>query len=67
MSGFQKLGEDVEAKSCYEAILLRDKLHVPALKGVAETCLQQAKQYYRQNLLGLARDGAQCALDKLAM
>lgn len=38
---------------------------MPALKGLAETCIAQAKRYKREQMIGLGRDCAQYALDKL--
>lgn len=40
---------------------------MPALKGLAATCLSLAKEHDRNQLWGLSRDCAQYALDKLTV
>ncbi|RZC41781.1 tetratricopeptide repeat protein 37, partial [Asbolus verrucosus] len=61
----QILGEYTEARSNFEEILLSNKYYVPALIGMAETCLLQAKACFRNQRLGMSRDHAQVAADKL--
>lgn len=39
--------------------------YVPALKGLAETCLAMAGDYETRQLLGRARDNIQSAIDSL--
>ncbi|GJQ65964.1 hypothetical protein Trydic_g4060 [Trypoxylus dichotomus] len=63
----QILGQLAEARRDFEAIIREDRTFVPALKGVAVTCLNQAKEYQKNQLWGLARDCAQYALDKLTV
>ncbi|KAJ8978706.1 hypothetical protein NQ317_015954 [Molorchus minor] len=41
--------------------------YVPALKGLAETCMCLARECYRDQRLGTARDQAQSAVDKLTV
>lgn len=54
-----------EARADFESILLENESFVPALKGFAETCILHARYYRMEQMTGLARDSAQCALDKL--
>ncbi|XP_018320873.1 tetratricopeptide repeat protein 37 [Agrilus planipennis] len=59
------LGQYAEARADFEALLSTNQKYVPALKGLAETCLNQAKLYNKNQLLGLTRDCCQCALENL--
>lgn len=61
------LGHYAEARTDFEEILLSNRHYVPALKGLAETCLSQTRECYKDQRLGTARDHAQVALDKLVM
>lgn len=61
----QVLGQYVEARVNFEDILVDNCDYVPALKGLAETCILQARRYRQEQIIGLARDCAQYALDKL--
>jgi superkiller protein 3 len=61
----QILGEFTEARLDFEEILKSNKFYVPALKGMAETCLLQAKDCFRDQRLGTSRDYAQIAADNL--
>lgn len=40
---------------------------MPALVGLAETCVCQANEYYKEHRLGRAKDCAQTAVDNLIM
>lgn len=40
---------------------------MPALKGLAETCLSLAETRFQQQLLGCARDNAQLGIDMITM
>lgn len=40
---------------------------MPALKGLAETCLSLAESRFQQQLLGCARDNAQLGIDMITM
>ncbi|XP_008195456.1 superkiller complex protein 3 [Tribolium castaneum] len=61
----QILGEFAEARLEFEEILKFNKFYVPALKGMAETCLLQARHCYKDQRLGTSRDHAQVATDHL--
>ncbi|KAJ8948114.1 hypothetical protein NQ318_008467, partial [Aromia moschata] len=61
------LGQNLEAKEDFEEILRENGQYVPALKGLAETCMCQARECYRDQRLGTARDYVQVALDKLSI
>ncbi|KAB0804312.1 hypothetical protein PPYR_01282 [Photinus pyralis] len=63
----KKLGDFVEAHCDYESILRSNKHYVPALKGLAETCIMQARQFTRDQRLGIARDYAEKALDMVTV
>nr|XP_022913012.1 tetratricopeptide repeat protein 37 [Onthophagus taurus] len=62
----QILGLFKEAKEQYQGVLFNNKQYIPALKGLAETYLGEAKEFNRNQLWGLARDSAQLALDTLS-
>lgn len=57
----------MEARSEFENVLSKkENVHyVPALKGLAETCMNQADGYKSLQMIGMARDCAQLALDKI--
>lgn len=57
------LGEFAVARTKFEAILKDNKSYVPALKGLAETCMYQAKQCFNEQRLGTAKDHAQYAVE----
>ncbi|XP_018572028.1 tetratricopeptide repeat protein 37, partial [Anoplophora glabripennis] len=61
------LGHFAEAQVNFEEILLSNEHYVPALKGFAETCIYQAKECYKDQRLGTARNYAQLALEKLIL
>ncbi|XP_017785314.1 PREDICTED: tetratricopeptide repeat protein 37 [Nicrophorus vespilloides] len=61
------LNEYEEARSVFENVLNFNKNYVPALKGIAETCYYQGKNYHRQQLHGLARDCVQYSIDKITV
>ncbi|KAI4467992.1 superkiller 3 protein-related [Holotrichia oblita] len=63
----QILGQLAEGRSDFEILIKENRSFVPALKGIAVTCLNQAKEYQKSQLWGLARDCAQYALDKLTI
>ncbi|KAK9737501.1 Tetratricopeptide repeat [Popillia japonica] len=63
----QILGQLAEGRSDFEILIKENRSYVPALKGIAVTCLNQAKEYQKSQLWGLARDCAQYALDKLTI
>ncbi|KAK5647507.1 hypothetical protein RI129_002399 [Pyrocoelia pectoralis] len=63
----KNLGNYVEAHYDYQLILQTNKQYVPALKGLAETCILQAKQFKRDQRLGMARDYAEKALDMITI
>ncbi|XP_003703191.3 superkiller complex protein 3 [Megachile rotundata] len=54
-----------EAKTDFENLLLDEPNYIPALKGMAETCLALAKEYISKQLLGRAKDYLQRAMDNL--
>ncbi|KAF5303636.1 hypothetical protein FQA39_LY09883 [Lamprigera yunnana] len=58
------LGEFSEAIVDYENTLNSNSLYVPALKGLAETYILQARQCRKSRKLGLARQYAEYALNK---
>ncbi|XP_043287531.1 tetratricopeptide repeat protein 37 [Venturia canescens] len=59
------LGQHDEAKEDFGNVLSQEPRYIPALKGLAETCLGLAKGNARQQLLGRARRNAQKAADSL--
>lgn len=64
-SHFQTLGNYVGSKEVFQSILEKMGHYVPALKGLAETCLRMATEYETRQLLGRARDNIQSAVDSL--
>ncbi|KAK4885213.1 hypothetical protein RN001_001484 [Aquatica leii] len=56
------LGDFSEACKDYQTILCSNKSYIPALKGLAETFICQARQYKKNQRLGIARDVAENAL-----
>ncbi|CAG9862355.1 unnamed protein product [Phyllotreta striolata] len=54
-----------EARCEFMEILSKNERYIPALKGLAETSLNQAWECYRAQRLGTARDHAQSAIDNL--
>lgn len=61
------LSQYQEARIDFETILKTNKKYILALKGLAETCMNQARFYRRCQLIGRARDCAQDALDNVTM
>ncbi|KAH1001196.1 hypothetical protein HUJ04_013439 [Dendroctonus ponderosae] len=61
------LGDYVEAQADFEAILTRSNQYVPALKGLSETCLCQARECLKNQRLGAARDFVQDAVNKVTL
>ncbi|XP_015592231.1 tetratricopeptide repeat protein 37 [Cephus cinctus] len=59
------LSQHIEAKQDFEHVLQQEPSYIPALKGLAETCLGLAKEYMQQRLLGRVRDNIQQATDYL--
>ncbi|XP_050293501.1 tetratricopeptide repeat protein 37 isoform X2 [Anthonomus grandis grandis] len=59
------LGEYPDAQKDFENILTEHPNYVPALKGLSETSLCQAKDCLRDQRLGTARDYAQSAVNKV--
>lgn len=57
----------MDARKDFEQILLLNAKYLPALKGLAETCLKQGEIYQKNQLFGLARDCTQNALDNITM
>lgn len=47
--------------------MINNKQYVPALKGLSETCLIQARKYARMQLLGLARDWAEDSVNTVTL
>ncbi|XP_056637029.1 tetratricopeptide repeat protein 37 [Diorhabda sublineata] len=60
------LGLYDEAKADFLDIILKNEQYLPALKGLAETCIYQAKECYRDQRLGSAQTHAQKALNYLS-
>jgi hypothetical protein len=58
----QLLGQLVEAEEEFKHVLKSFPDYVPALKGLGETYLCQAKEYLTQQLIGRARDKCETAL-----
>ena len=63
----QILGEFAEAKCDFEHILKTDPLYVPALKGMVETCLLKAREFFKNQRLGSCRDYVQCTVTHLVV
>ncbi|XP_066601814.1 superkiller complex protein 3 [Prorops nasuta] len=61
------IGKFDEAKMDFEQILHQKPCFVTALKGLAETCLNLAKQNLDKKLFGRARDNLQEAIDNLTV
>ncbi|XP_066249141.1 superkiller complex protein 3 isoform X2 [Euwallacea similis] len=61
------LGEYAEAQADFENILLNNSSYVPALKGLGETYLCRARECYKDQRIGTARDYAQKAANKLTL
>ncbi|XP_066150901.1 tetratricopeptide repeat protein 37 isoform X2 [Euwallacea fornicatus] len=61
------LGEYAEAQVDFENILVNNRSYVPALKGLGETYLCRAKECYKDQRIGTARDYAQKAANKLTL
>ncbi|KAK0096871.1 hypothetical protein PV326_004037 [Microctonus aethiopoides] len=59
------LGRHVEAKEAFIEVLKQEQHYIPALKGLAETCLGLAKENSLQQLLGRAQRNIQQAVDSL--
>ncbi|XP_017884078.1 tetratricopeptide repeat protein 37 [Ceratina calcarata] len=59
------VGQYDEAKKDFESILSTEPGYIPALKGLAETCLALAKVYTNRKLLGRANDYLQQAINSL--
>lgn len=53
------------SKEVFQSILEKMGHYVPALKGLAETCLAMASEYETWQLLGRARDNIQSAIESL--
>ena len=61
------IGQYNEAKKDFEQILINKSCYIPALKGLAETCLALAKDYTAKQLLGRVNDYLQQAMDSLTV
>ncbi|KAG5897490.1 hypothetical protein JTB14_031114 [Gonioctena quinquepunctata] len=61
------LGLYAEAKSEFEEVLFTNGQYVPALKGIAETCMSLAKNCYQDQRLGTSRDHVQAAVNHLTL
>lgn len=61
----QIIGQYNEAKNDFEHILIYESHYIPALKGLAETCLALAKEYTAKQFLGRANDCLQQAMNSL--
>ncbi|XP_034950354.1 tetratricopeptide repeat protein 37 [Chelonus insularis] len=59
------LGRHEQAKEAFMQVLSQEQRYIPALKGLAETCLGLAKENSRNQLLGRARRHCQQAADCL--
>ncbi|XP_057320439.1 SKI3 subunit of superkiller complex protein [Microplitis mediator] len=59
------LGRHDEAKEAFTQVLSQEQRYIPALKGLAETCLGLAKENASKQLLGRARRNCQQAIDSL--
>ncbi|KAF7996121.1 hypothetical protein HCN44_010377 [Aphidius gifuensis] len=59
------LGRHEEAKTAFIQILTHEKKYIPALKGLAETCLGLAVENLSNQLLGRAKRNIQQAVDSL--
>lgn len=59
------IGQYNEAKNDFEHILIYESRYIPALKGLAETCLALAKEYTAKQFLGRANDCLQQAMNSL--
>lgn len=59
------IGHFPEAKAGFEEILFDNKKYVPALKGLADTCLNIAYNCHKQQLIGLCQSNVQLAVDYL--
>lgn len=62
---FKLLQEYVDARKDFEEILSINKKYLPALKGLAETCLRQSEIYFTNQIYATSRDCAQLALDNV--
>lgn len=61
----QLLGQFVEAEQDFVSVLKSSPDYVPALKGLGETYLSQAKDFLARQLNGCARDKSEQALSIL--
>ncbi|XP_046833328.1 tetratricopeptide repeat protein 37 [Vespa crabro] len=59
------IGEFEEAKEDFKKILSNESHYIPALKGLAETCLSLATKNISHQFLGRARDNLQQAIECL--
>lgn len=59
------IGRLENAKEDFEQILSNEANYIPALKGLAETCLSLAKNNFLKQFLGCARDNLQQAIECL--
>lgn len=61
------IGQYTNSKEQYQLILKNNANYVPALKGLAETCLSMAKSKYHEQLIGCARDNIQLGIDSVTL
>ncbi|XP_063995924.1 superkiller complex protein 3 [Diachasmimorpha longicaudata] len=59
------LGRHIEAKEAFLQVLSQEQRYIPALKGLAETCLGLAREHSKAQLLGRALINIQQAVDSL--
>jgi len=63
---FEIVGSYGESIEEFKSLLRNNPSYVPALKGLAESCLCQARNFFSRQLLGSCRDSCQEAVDALS-
>jgi superkiller protein 3 len=62
----QIVGSYEESIEEFKSLLSNNPSYVPALKGLGESCLFQARNCFSRQLLGCCRDSCQEAVDALS-
>ena len=60
------VGSYEESIEEFKSLLSNNPSYVPALKGLAESCLCQARNFFTRQLLGCCSDSCQEAVDVLS-
>ena len=60
------IGSYEESVEEFKRLLSNNPSYVPALKGLGDSCLYQARNFFSRQLLGCCRDSCQEAVDALS-